>query len=1324
MKNPYIGPRAFEQEESGYFFGRDEEIRILMGLVMARRIVLFFAKSGVGKSSLIRAGLIPKLTEHKTVSQGRRARRIEPKMHVLPPASVGGGIRSQAGRSIANVFIYSALLNLRPDLSGETLSSLDLSTTLQPLLAAAPTDSSGQTLPSLLVFDQFEELFNRHQEHWQQRANFFQQVNQALLTFDNLRVLFVMREDYIAELIPYADLLPDRLRSRFRMEQLGHETAIKAIEQPALMEGRRFAPGVAESLVNNLSRSQSGQQPQIQAVVTADGEAETPLNENFIEGASVEPVHLQVVCQQLWNKLPPDQKEITKTYANIFGDVDKALINFYEGALSEVLSQPDLSERRVRDWFETELITPARTRGLVYRDDEKGETANLPNDAVDVLGKVWIIRTDKRGSNTWYELAHDRLVEPILTANQQWLAKYYNPLAAPTETWLAAGHSPELLLEGAPLREAERYAEQHPLELTDDERVFLEDSLRREAQLAEEKRLTDRRRRITIGVGLVVIAVLLALTAWALRQQTEAKNQAQIAGENAATATFALGDAERQAGIARNNAATATFALGDAERNAVTAEAAEAKARDQAALAELQATAASIAQVTAEAERAVAVTAEARVEVQAQLVIANALAPHALVSLQEDPERSILLAQQSLAIANSIGIHSMEAENALRHALHTSRMELRLEVPDVEFRGVSLSPDGDLLAAGGQGDNNIRIWDISQNNLPTGPQEFIGHEFGIWNVAFSPDGTRLASASLDGTAKLWDVQSGQVLQTFLGHESFVYAVTFSPDGTQIATASQDGMAKIWNVENGEFIREVSHDDDVPNNGVIGVDFSPDGRRLATASQDNSVKIWDVMSGELLFDLTGEEAHEDWVYDVAFNSTGTLLATVSQDQRVIIWDISETEASILYQLDDHTDSVIDVHFSPNDACLATASLDGTVKIWDINNRGQLWQNLIGHTDWVYGVAFSAEDVGDEEIFTEQCGTRLATASSDGTVRLWNIGASREFRTFTGHTDAIESVDYSPDGRFLVTASDDETAGIWDAISGESLLTLEGHDERVNQAVFSTDGQYLATGSFDQTAKVWQLEFNNEGVPVSAQLINSFMGHTDRIHGVALSPDGTLLATASSDRTARIWDVKSGDPVHIFSDHPGRVYGVTFGPDGTQLIVTGEGATIMVRDVASGDIVRTLEQTGPIYSAIFSNDGHLATISWDTTTKIWPPDLGNALHLTKGNVGRIYGTAFTPDNKQLATAGADKKVVMWDTATGEILRTLPGSDQPFTGVDISPDGKHLAAVGDDGTIRLYLLDVNELLDFSKSRVTRDLTTEECLQYLRLERCPPKP
>jgi hypothetical protein len=454
--NPYVGTPPFEEKDSDYFFGRGAESRQLTSLIIAQRAVLFYAQSGAGKTSLLQASVIPTLKRRK-------------KMVVLPIARVAGDLPHGVDPGqVTNIYVFNALSSLAGAGAGPgDLVDVSLEEGLESHLAPQPDERRPR--PRLLILDQFEELFTTHPGHYTERAGFFRQLQDALGTYPQLTLLLSMREDFIAHLDPYAGRMPDRLRTRYRMQRLTDVGAVEAVEGPAQRAGRPFEPGVARELVDNLRRVQAG------TLATETASQQQPL------GIYVEALHLQIVCRRLWDGLPPEGDTIRAEDVHEFGDVDEALIGLYEDSLVDAIEQTGEGERRLRTWFEEELITPANTRGLVYQGKE--ETGGLPNRVVEILADAYVLRRTIRGTDVWYELAHDRLVDPILQANRTWrLARHeVVPWLRQAEEWKAQGEPNALLLDGQRLMLAQRWRDEQSEPLAPHEERFLQRS--REARL-------------------------------------------------------------------------------------------------------------------------------------------------------------------------------------------------------------------------------------------------------------------------------------------------------------------------------------------------------------------------------------------------------------------------------------------------------------------------------------------------------------------------------------------------------------------------------------------------------------------------------------------------------------------------------------------------------------------------------------------------------------------------------------------------------------------------------------------------------------------------
>jgi WD40 repeat protein len=545
--------------------------------------------------------------------------------------------------------------------------------------------------------------------------------------------------------------------------------------------------------------------------------------------------------------------------------------------------------------------------------------------------------------------------------------------------------------------------------------------------------------------------------------------------------------------------------------------------------------------------------------------------------------------------------------------------------------GVAFSPDGQRLATA-SADDTVRVWDTATGQPIGEPQ--IGHTERVNCVTFSPDGRSVASACDDGTVRIWDANTGQSIgEPLAGHTGEVSDVMFSPDGERLASCSANATdegdgdgetVRVWDVRTGEAVGK-------PITGYRrGLTFSPDGRLLACVVEDETVRVCEVRTGQTIGDPL--DGHTDYVNCVVFSPDGQTIATGSEDFTVRLWDADtgeslgkplaghtdavinaafspdgQTLASVGWRNDGtvrlwdavaaerltgHTDSVISVAFSPDGQRLASASDDQTVRLWDVRTGRRLGEPLAGHDSFVLDVAFSPD------------GQRLASAGNDGTVRLWDAETGDPIgEPLTGHTESfVAAVVFSPDGQRLASGGTDDTVRLWDAETGDPIgEPLTGHTDSVCCVAFSPDGQRLATAGADGAVRVWDA---NTGHPLGEPLI----GHADSVFSVAFSPDGQRLATAGADDVVRVWDANTGHPLgEPLIGHTDSVTCVAFSPDGARLASASRDGTVRVWDANTG---RPLGEpltghTSFVSCVTFSPDGQrLASASGDDTVRIWP------------------------------------------------------------------------------------------------------------------------
>ena len=596
-------------------------------------------------------------------------------------------------------------------------------------------------------------------------------------------------------------------------------------------------------------------------------------------------------------------------------------------------------------------------------------------------------------------------------------------------------------------------------------------------------------------------------------------------------------------------------------------------------------------------------------------------------------------------------------------ALSVVAQKPRLVVPIGHIQiitSVAFSPDGQRVLTGSV-DGIVKLWDLSGRVIQT----FTGHLDGVNSVAFSPDGQKVLTGSLDGTVKLRDL-SGRVIQTFIEQIKDIRTVAFPPDGQKVLTVSDGETALLWDLS-GRVIQTFKE----PASGVSSAAFSPDGQKILTGSEDGTVRLWD-LSGHEIQTFTYTKGGKIW--SLAFSPDGQKVLTGSMNGTVRLWNLS---GQVIQTFKEHTNGVWSVAFSPDGQKVLTGSEDGTAKLWNLSGRA-IQTFTVGDGKWISSVALSPD------------GQKVLTGNGDGTARLWDL-SGREIQAFTGHSSGVvSSVAFSPTGHQVLTGDNIGSVKLWN-LSGHDIQTLDGHKEGIRAVAFSPDGEKIITGGGDM-AKLWDLSGqviqtftkedcwvisvvsssegqrvfteNEDGIAklwdLSGREIQTFSGHSQGVRIVDFSSDGQRVLTGSDDGTAKLWDL-SGQVIQTFDGHMGSISSVALSSDGQKVLTGSEVGWVKLWDL-SGQVIQTFTVGDDkwVSSLAFSPDGQkVLTGSGNGTLKLW--DLsGREIQTFTGHTSGVWSVAFSPDGQKLLTGSEDNTAKLWNTNTGQCLATLIALD----------------------------------------------------------------
>ncbi len=1299
--NPYVGPRAFETGEKLY--GRDRESRELLDLLIAERIVLLHSPSGAGKSSLVQAGVIPSLRE-----QGFRVLPLV-RVNLEPPPNLLHNDRF-------NRYSFSVLLSLEEILpedqhsSLEALASMSLEEYLKDFIQKIHKPDDSDTDSAILILDQFEEVLTVDATDREAKLAFFAQLGAALRERSRW-ALFVMREDYLPALDPFVRPIPTRLANTYRLDFLIVEAARQAIQQPAQEAGVQFNLPAVNKLINDLRLTQV-QQP--------DGSMDV------VPGPYVEPVQLQVVCSNLWSHLPAGIEKITEEDIASIGNVDQSLAEYYAERVADVARQSNERERVIREWFEHQLITETGIRGQVLMG--MGESKGLSNDAIRLLEDTHLIRAEKRLGAIWFELAHDRLIQPVRNNNAGWFHQNLSLLQRQASLWVQQNRSDTLYLRDQPLQDAEQWAEKHPDELSETDQEFLanclelrarenaaRDAAERERQLkleaaqtlAEQQAKAAARIRKVAYVLALVLVVAIVLAGLAYSAQKMASSNARIADQQRSTAQAASTQAFNNAMEAQVNADNARAAELLAQQNAEIAS-------NNAATAQAASTEAVAQQATAIYNFELAKTQEAIALTQANLARSRELASLALSFLKDNSILTLLLGKEAVDTSNS-----GQALDAMLHGLQrnlTRESEQYNQViprQEIDVYALAASPDGQRIAWAGP-DGLIRIWNLA--NQEEDHTLYMNQGMTITSIVYSLDGKTLYTADNGGNIAGWDLVRWRKIKNFpvdVNRVSVINSLALSPDGTTLAYGGNTGGEP--NVYTRNLETGVVKNFRVTRAGIentLAVAWSPDGKILASSGSDRAIHIWDPETRQeittirtLLIENSFTEVYEGPIHSLLFTPNGKWLISGGEDNEggvkdktLLMWDTTlwADQPPVVFQGGPNSD-ITTIKISPDGQTLASAYTNGQIATWNFTSQ-KLNEVISGYSQSVLGMDFSQFEKS----------LLLVSAGYDRTIKMNNLIALDSLETSLIEDKGNPTRLAAPlDDELTILGTTSTGPAVWEyqPSSGQESQIDTGLPAEVTNFYLSPDGSRMAWITAESTIEVQAVDSQNVVAsippPMVAVSVTDGQGEitaqeeTGQIDGLAFDLEGNTLAGAYCSQRSRV-------------NVPGT----------TDFIESCLDREILVWEIAQGEITNRIStgQTSAIRSLAFkpSDPNILAVGLQDATIRIWDIAQGRTSGLPLiGMGGPVTSLAFHQDGDVLASGSENYLIALWNLSPPQLIGDpFTGADGAVTGLAFSPDNNILFSGTDAGTISRW--NIEEWKQLACQLAGRNLTRAEWEQF----------
>lgn len=578
--------------------------------------------------------------------------------------------------------------------------------------------------------------------------------------------------------------------------------------------------------------------------------------------------------------------------------------------------------------------------------------------------------------------------------------------------------------------------------------------------------------------------------------------------------------------------------------------------------------------------------------------------------------------------------------------------------------GLALDPRGAYAVSGSQ-DGTVRLWDARTGQLL---YTFDDHGDTVWAVSLSADGCLALSGSGDGCVTLWDTRERRLVRTFDDGFGDVQALALNADGTHAFLGSRNGAIQRWNTHSGQIV----HAFQAHMGAIVGLALDSDGARMLSGSEDRSCKLWNARDGQLEHTLEG---HAQPIRAIALSADGARALSGSKDRTVKLWNTRNGE--FIRSFAGHTHSVDAVALSADGTHALSGASDGTIKLWNTRS-GALERTLKTHSGWVRAVALSAD------------GARILSASDDNAINVWRTrSAAHEYASMTHcshHNAWIRTIALSADGTRALSGADDNDVKLWDTERGALLHVFGHHTDRIRAVAMNTDGTCALSGSNDCTAMLWSTD--------TGALIHTLRGHMRAVTAVALSADGICALTGSDDRRSVLWDTRGGQSIHAFVGHTSTITTVALSSDGALALTGSSDGTTKLWDTSAGKLIHTLSSdppstpSVPVTTVTFSTDNtYIIVGKRDSTITSWITTSG-ALHQScRLFMQDVLSLQISKDGTRAVVGCSDRSMTLWNVTTQERLGRFI-ADAPIRTCALANREPMLIAAGDQSG-RLHVL-----------------------------------